>query len=70
MAAGGPAARFETARTCSSAWSYRYERKAIVVTVPITAATTAMSATADTTSRVRSDHGRPRRMRTDATPPA
>ncbi|MFD9244516.1 hypothetical protein ACFV0D_21800 [Streptomyces sp. NPDC059556] len=48
----------DTLRSESSAWSYRYERNAIVVTVPMTAATTAISATAETTSRVRSDHGR------------
>ncbi|MGW8599554.1 hypothetical protein ACWGLB_11545 [Streptomyces sp. NPDC055893] len=47
----------DTLRSESSAWSYRYERNAIVVTVPMTAATTAISATAETTSRVRSDHG-------------
>ncbi|MFD4319789.1 hypothetical protein [Streptomyces sp. NPDC058548] len=47
----------DTLRSESSAWSYRYERNAIVVTVPMTAATTAISATAETTRRVRSDHG-------------
>ncbi|WP_241847553.1 hypothetical protein [Streptomyces sp. CB02009] len=47
----------DTLRSESSAWLYRYERNAIVVTVPMTAATTAISATAETTSRVRSDHG-------------
>ncbi|MFD5367780.1 hypothetical protein [Streptomyces sp. NPDC127103] len=47
----------DTLRSESSAWSYRYERNAIVVTVPMTAATTAISATAETTSRVLSDHG-------------
>lgn len=41
--------------TWASSWSYWYERKAMVVTVPITEATTAMSETADTTRRVRSD---------------
>ncbi len=62
---GGP--NPDTRRATSATWpsncSYRCERSASVVTVPITAHTTAISATDATTSRVRRVRGRGRRRR-------
>lgn len=58
---GPPVARSPTSLSEVSNWSYRCWLSAIVVTVPITAHTTAMSATAETTSRVRSVRGCRRR---------
>lgn len=46
------------ARSWSSSCRWRLAPIASTVTVPMTAPTTASSATADTTSRVRSDQGR------------
>nr|WP_180289412.1 MULTISPECIES: hypothetical protein [Streptomyces] len=58
---GPPDARIDVSRSELSSWSYRCERNAMVVTVPITAHTTAISATDATTSRVRRVRGcRPR----------
>ena len=59
-ATGGPPkpfARAETWVSCSSSWPYRWERRASVVTVPITAHTVAISTTDATTSRARSVRG-------------
>lgn len=56
-------------RSCLSTWSTRCERRARVVTVPMAAPTTAISTTAETTSRVRSDQGRRRRLSRMATTP-
>jgi hypothetical protein len=53
----GPAARRATSESWVSSWLPRYECRAIVVTVLMTAATTAISATDETTSRVRSERG-------------
>lgn len=55
---GPRSGRFAAATSCLSSCLTRLECMAIVVTVPITATTTAISATADTTSRVRSDQRR------------
>lgn len=55
---GARAAILTEVFSCSSSSVTRYERRAKVVTVPMAAPTTAISATAETTSRVRSDQGR------------
>lgn len=59
---GGPKpdTRIATSCTCPSNCSYRCDRSATVVTVPITAHTTAIRATDATTSRVRRVRGRRR----------
>jgi hypothetical protein len=61
-----PNARAATSQSCPSSCSYRCERSAGVVVVPITAQTTAISSTDATTSGVRSERGargRERRVR-------